>query len=152
MTAGSHVVIGLAAWSVAAPHLGLSTLAPLPLVLSAAGALLPDIDHPGSWVGRRLDFVARPLALAVSHRGVTHSLLAVLLCLVALRGWPRSVVVPLAIGYLSHLAADMLTPAGLRLAWPLRARQSLPLCRTGSLGEFLIVTALIGLLALRFVR
>ena len=47
---------------------------------------------------------------------------------------------PLVIGYLSHLGADLLTSSGLRLAWPLRKRRAIPLCRTGSLSESIIVT------------
>ena len=50
---------------------------------------------------------------------------------------------PLAVGYLSHLAADLLTPAGLRLAWPLPHRTAIPLCRTGSLIEPLFVAGLL---------
>jgi inner membrane protein len=45
----------------------------------------------------------------------------------------------LVVGYLSHLAADLLTTSGLRLAWPSPRRQSIALCRTGSLTESIIV-------------
>ena len=46
---------------------------------------------------------------------------------------------PLVVGYLSHLGADLLTTSGLRLAWPSRKRQAIPLCRTGSVSELMIV-------------
>ena len=74
-----------------------------------------------------------------------------MLCIVVLhaRGWQDGTVAPLVIGYLSHLAADLVTPAGLRLAWPLAARQALPLCRTGGFAEPLIVTLLLGFVAAR---
>lgn len=139
--AGSHVVVGVAAWTWAAPHLGLGSLSPAAIALATAGALLPDIDHPSSWVGRRLRVVSRPLATVTGHRGVTHSLVAVLACLVFLRweGWTRAVIDPLVVGYLSHLAADLLTTSGLRLAWPSRKRQAIGLCRTGSFAETVIV-------------
>jgi inner membrane protein len=151
MMAGSHVVVGAAAWMFVAPHLGLHPMQPVPLALAIAGALLPDIDHPKSWLGRRLPIVSRPLAAMVGHRGFTHSLLAVALCIFVLheRGWNRALAAPLVIGYLSHLAADLVTPAGLRLAWPLAARQALPLCRTGGFAEPLIVALLLGLVAAR---
>ena len=151
MMAGSHVVVGAAAWMLVAPHIGLPAIEPVALALAAAGALLPDIDHPRSWVGRRLPIVSRPLARMVSHRGFTHSLLAVALCILLLRarGWHRGAASPLVVGYLSHLAADLVTPAGLRLAWPLAARQALPLCRTGGFAEPLIVALLLGLMAVR---
>ena len=144
MMAGSHAVIGVVAWAWVAPHLGLPPLDPVALALACAGALLPDIDHPRSWVGLRLGIVSRPLAAALGHRGFTHSLLAAAACLLLLRsgGASRTFAVPLVVGYLSHLLADLLTPGGLPLAWPLRRRFSLPLCRTGSLLEPLIVAGL----------
>ena len=143
MMAGSHVVIGIAAWVWAAPHLGLPAFDVVPLAMAIGGSLLPDIDHPASWVGRRLRVIARPMVALIGHRGVTHSVVAVLACLLLLRwqGFSRGVIDPLVIGYLSHLAADLLTSSGLRLAWPLRQRQAIPLCRTGSLNESIIVAA-----------
>lgn len=142
--AGSHVVLGAVAWTWAAPHLGMPALDPLAFALAATGALLPDIDHPSSWVGRRLRVISRPLAATIGHRGVTHSLIAVLACLVFLRweGLSRAVIDPLVIGYLSHLAADLLTTGGLRLAWPSPKRQAIGICRTGSFLETVIVAAL----------
>jgi inner membrane protein len=50
---------------------------------------------------------------------------------------------PLVVGYLSHLVADLLTSSGLRLAWPLRRRFAIPLCKTGSPGELVIVMSLV---------
>jgi inner membrane protein len=139
--AGSHVVVGIAAWTLIAPHLGLQALDLAALGLTSFGALLPDIDHPSSWVGRRVPMISRPLAAMIGHRGVTHSALAVLACLIFLhwRGFSRLVIDPLAIGYLSHLGADLLTTNGLCLAWPWRKRQSIALYRTGSFGESVIV-------------
>ena len=49
--------------------------------------LLPDIDHPKSFLGQRL----------------------------------------MVLGYLSHILADMLTPAGVPLLWPCRWRFRLPI-------------------------
>ncbi len=40
--------------------------------------LLPDIDHPKSFLGQRLSWISKPVARAFGHRGFTHSLLAVL--------------------------------------------------------------------------
>lgn len=152
--AGSHVVVGLAAWTWAAPHLGLPVLDPVGLGFAVVGALLPDIDHPSSWVGRRLPIVSRPLAAMIGHRGLTHSLVAVLACLVFLRweGLRRAVIDPLVVGYLSHLAADLLTTSGLRLTWPSRKRQAIGLCRTGSFTETAIVAGVAIGTAFHFVR
>ena len=145
MMAGSHVALGVAAWLGLAPHLGHASLAPLPLGLAAAGSLLPDIDHPKSWMGQRLRPLSSAWARLLGHRGVTHSWLAVAACGWALlhHGLPAALAAPLAVGYLSHLGADLLTLGGLRLAWPLKGTWSLPLCRAGSPFEPLVVAALL---------
>lgn len=141
MMAGSHVALGAAAWMLAAPHFGQDALRPAGLALAVAGSLLPDIDHPKSWAGRRLRPVSDLVAAVFGHRGVTHSLLALAGCWAVLRygTLPRGWAAPVATGYLSHLLADLLTPGGLRLAWPLRGTWSLPLCRSGSPFEPLVV-------------
>lgn len=150
MMAGSHVALGAAAWMLAAPHLGQDALGPAGLGLAVAGSLLPDVDHPKSWAGRRLRPISTVVAAVFGHRGVTHSLLALVACWAALRYWtgvPRAWVAPVVVGYLSHLLADLLTPGGLRLAWPLRGTWALPLCRSGSPFEPLVVALALSLAA-----
>lgn len=149
--ARSHIIAGVAAWMAAAPALHFAPLDPGYLALAVVGSLLPDVDHPRSWVGRRLRPLSTAIAAALGHRGVTHSAVAVLglLALLAQAGARRASADAFAVGYLSHLAADMLTPRGLRLAWPLRRNWGLPICRTGSPAEALIVLALMGGIAWR---
>jgi inner membrane protein len=145
MMARSHVIIGLATWIVAAPMLLIRPLDPIYLGLVVAGSLLPDIDHPKSWVGRRTRPISTAIASTFSHRGITHSAIAVLglTTLLMHAGYRRGIVAALAIGYLSHLAADMLTPQGLRLAWPMRGTWGFPLCRTNSNMEPVVVAVLL---------
>jgi inner membrane protein len=145
MMAGSHIALGAAAWFAAAPRLGLPALEPVSLGLAVFGALLPDIDHPKSWVGKRVWPVSVLCARLFGHRGMTHSLIAVAGCAALLLDGrvPRSIAAPLVVGYLSHLVADLLTPGGLRLAWPMKGVWSLPLCRTGSAFEPLVVALML---------
>ncbi len=154
MMARSHVVVGLASWIAAAPALHLPVVDPLALVIVVLGSLLPDIDHPKSWVGQRTRPVSTAVASALGHRGVTHSAIAAVSLTVLLlhAGYARGAVAALTVGYLSHLAADMLTPRGLRLAWPFPGTWSLPLCRTGSATENLIVLLLIAGIGLWLLR
>ena len=81
----------------------------------------------------------------MGHRGFTHSFLAVIGCALLLRwrGVSSGIVAPVVVGYLSHLGADLLTSSGLRLAWPLQRRYAIPLCRTGSVAEPVIVIGLV---------
>jgi inner membrane protein len=146
MMARSHVVVGVATWIAAAPTLHIQPLDPIYLGLVVVGSLLPDIDHPKSWVGRRTRPISTAIAATFSHRGITHSAIAVigLTTLLLHAGYRRAGVSALIVGYLSHLAADMLTPQGLRLAWPLRRTWGLPLCRTDSAMEPVIVTVMAG--------
>jgi inner membrane protein len=148
MMVRSHVVIGVAGWMAAAPLLGQPHADLAGVILAVIGALLPDIDHPQSWVGRRTRPLSSALAATLGHRGITHSAFAVigLAALLLCGGYRRMTVAALAVGYLSHLAADMLTPRGLRLLWPSRRTWALPLCRTGSPAEGLIVALLSGLI------
>ena len=67
MMAGSHVAVGVATWAWAAPHLGFPVLDPSAFLLAIGGALLPDIDHPQSWVGRRVRVISHPLAALTGH-------------------------------------------------------------------------------------
>ncbi|MGE5478674.1 MAG: metal-dependent hydrolase [Bacteroidales bacterium] len=146
MMAGSHMVMGAALWAVAAKLGGGNPAEPQALGAAVLGALLPDIDHPQSWAGRKLRIISVPLALVVGHRGITHSALAVAGCLAAMvllgTGWMAA---PIAIGYLSHLLADSLTPSGVPFLWPSRRRFTLNVCETGSFIEIALVAAIAAL-------
>ncbi|ATZ11451.1 metal-dependent hydrolase [Erwinia amylovora] len=115
--------------------------------------LLPDIDHPKSFLGQRLRWLSWPVARVFGHRGFTHSLLAVgggvaLLQLKLPSDWlfPADVLQGMVLGYLSHIVADMLTPAGVPLLWPCRWRFRLPLLRSqkGNQLERLLCLVLVG--------
>lgn len=118
-----------------------------PAVLaSAVGALLPDIDQPRSYIGRKAP-VSYGAYLVAGHRGLFHSLIgaagAALLALTALHKWApvySSLWLPLVAGYLSHLVLDTLNPSGVPWLWPLKQRVSIPLVRTRSVWERLFVS------------
>lgn len=143
MMAVSHVVVGGALWAGFAHATGQPLVEPAGLGLAALGSLLPDIDHPQSWAGKRMALVSVPLAALIGHRGVTHSLLAVagFAILLTILG-PGHLAAPLAVGYLSHLLADALTLSGIPLLWPSKRPFGLRLIRTGSLAEIALIGAL----------
>ena len=151
MMAGSHTLIGAAAWMYIAHDLGLPLLDPIGIGLAVAGSLAPDIDHPKSWVGRRMKLISVPVSKIFGHRGVTHSIVAVIACIAVLRwdGQTWHHTLPFVIGYASHLAADLITPAGLCLAWPMRWNFAFPLVKTGSFAEQVVVTIITGWLFAR---
>jgi len=51
------------------------------LASAGLGSLLPDIDSPHSYIGRKFWPVSWVVSSAVRHRGVTHSLFALLFLL-----------------------------------------------------------------------
>jgi membrane-bound metal-dependent hydrolase YbcI (DUF457 family) len=98
-----------------------------PAVLAAAAtAVLPDADHPRSWLGHQLGSISEDLNRLFGHRGFLHSLLALMLVTLAL-GLPlwwtagsSSPMLAVFVGYGSHLFADMMTLGGVQLFWPSR--------------------------------
>lgn len=76
--------------------------------LVVIGSLLPDIDHSGSALGKTVPFVSK----LFKHRGITHSLLMLIICWFLLSPY-------IAIGVASHILLDMLTKQGVKLLWPL---------------------------------
>ncbi|AUH51116.1 hypothetical protein CXB49_09975 [Chromobacterium sp. ATCC 53434] len=138
MMVATHVAFGAFCAVSAALWLHLPAAAAAVLLAGGlAGSLLPDIDHPKSWLGRRIPFISGPVAYLFGHRGVTHSLLAVIgvfyACVACLHGWgvklghSMPLVLGICVGYASHLIGDWLTPAGIPLLWPVRTRFRAPL-------------------------
>lgn len=97
------------------------------VLLTATASVLPDVDHPRSWIGHQLGSVSEGLNRFFGNRSFLHSLLALVLItvVVGLPLWLVSGDPPLAIavfvGYGSHLFADMMTLGGAQFFWPSRA-------------------------------
>jgi len=153
MKADSHSIIGLGVAVGLATANDVRSPALFAGIVAAAviGALLPDIDHPGSRISRRLPIVGLPFQLLCGHRGFTHSLVGLvglLLTLATLRA-PVWLAMAGLFGYASHIVADMMTVNGVQLLWPIRWRlQFLPqriAIRTGSNFEPLAAFAVAGL-------
>ncbi|MGV3344237.1 metal-dependent hydrolase [Enterobacteriaceae bacterium LUAb1] len=138
MTAEGHVIFALASAIFASRAEFTPVLAEgdwwhiIPAALLTC--LLPDIDHPQSLLGQRIKWLSKPIARVFGHRGFTHSLLAIISGIILLKTkFPASTWLPadvfqgMIVGYLSHIIADILTPAGVPLLWPCRWRFRLPL-------------------------
>jgi inner membrane protein len=152
MRAGTHIVAGVAVGYFAGALAGLE-----PLSIAALGALggvvamVPDIDHPQSAIRRKTGVLGSLAAVGMSHRGITHTVPAVLLfgLLASLVGGPLILIV-VSMAYASHLVLDACTPSGVPLLWPLTNRRMHLLphplwVRTGSMRE---KGVLLGMMAL----
>lgn len=118
----------------------------------AVGALLPDIDQPTSHLGRRHRVVSKVTHGAFGHRGMTHSLVALigvyLIAVLLQRHYLTAAagVLPfwLAFGYLAHLVEDAGSKDGVPWLWPLGHRGmrlfgGLVYYSTGKISEYLIL-------------
>lgn len=111
---GSALALGVAIATHTAPN---TTL----LLLAAGGlaALLPDVDHPRAPIRRKLGCIGALIFGGLKHRGITHTLLAlVAVTSAALVSLPSLVGIVITIGYLSHILGDLLTVSGLPIFWP----------------------------------
>lgn len=113
-------------------HIALSLLAAIPtssiiedynnkfifLIAVVFGSLLPDIDEPNSYIGRRFSFIAYPLKiLGIKHRTITHYLifpLFIFLISFFLEGIYKLIAVGIAFGVLMHDIGDLLTKGGIK--------------------------------------
>ena len=131
----THLALGVASWSVPVA-LGLAPIEPAAYAAAAVASLLPDIDHPGSKMGRRLWWLAWPIHLLFGHRGVTHSLLAWIAATAAAVLLVGPVIgAAFAVGYGSHLLGDAIT-GGVPFWWPKVGRTGQYLFATGGLGDY----------------
>ncbi|WP_026689602.1 metal-dependent hydrolase [Alteribacter aurantiacus] len=83
------------------------------------GSLLPDIDEPSSFIGRRLPFFSRPVKRLFGHRGITHSVLSWLLLVYVLSSYTNLFVLGLVTGYGVHLLGDLFSKRSIPLLAPL---------------------------------
>lgn len=139
MMASTHVAFGLTCWSAYAQVKGIP-FQPESLMIAGVASLLPDLDHPKSAFGRVVPFLSYPISAIFGHRGITHSLFAVVAGIAALLvyGYQLWFIAPLTIGYLSHLAGDLFTNSGVPLFWPKKDKVAFPIFSTGGVTEFFV--------------
>jgi membrane-bound metal-dependent hydrolase YbcI (DUF457 family) len=109
MIAPTHIAFAVAIGQLA----GLNSLN---LNLLAAGALLPDIDHPQSTVGRLLSFLSVPINKKFGHRKVIHGFF--LWTGLALCGHIWEPALFLGLGALSHCFIDCWNVSGVQALEP----------------------------------
>ncbi|MGE7674853.1 metal-dependent hydrolase [Lysinibacillus sp. NPDC094403] len=122
-----------------------------PLVLVGAGvigALLPDICHGGSKIGRKFPIISKTVNSLFGHRSFTHSLLFLFLVGMLLHTFIpyESITLGILLGMASHVVLDMGTKKGVKLFFPVSIAVRLPLTtKTGSKVEkvvFMLLTML----------
>ncbi len=111
--------------------------------------LFVDIDEPDSKIGKFFWPVAQSIKWVLGHRGLLHSLIPPLLLFLICKfiGW-NEIAVAAFIGYGAHLVADMLTPHGVYLLYPIPWRIRGPI-RVGSFGEYMFAGMLLVVIAIK---
>jgi len=107
----THLAFGLLAALVFLPEVSGAYVVIFVLV-ALLGALLPDVDHPNSFINERLGFT-KVFSWLFSHRGLLHGLFGVLLFGGIAVYFNNFVAKALVVGYVSHLFGDALTNEGL---------------------------------------
>ncbi len=108
------------------------------------GSTLPDIDHPSSYIGRRLKPISKLVNKLCGHRGFTHSIPCTLivgaLSLLPAIVLPLSFSAGLIFGYAAHILGDYFSKSGVPLFAPFsKKKYKAPITyRTGKLSEVVI--------------
>jgi inner membrane protein len=143
MTGKTHIIGGIAASLAYAQFTNHD-----PLIMVGAGiigALLPDICHGGSKIGRKLSVLSKIINTLFGHRTFTHSLLFIVIIAWLLNSFIPSDAVQAGVlaGMVSHYVLDMATKNGIKLFFPLSMTVRFPLTtRTGGKIEGLVFSIL----------
>ncbi|PAF46182.1 hypothetical protein BKH46_08580 [Helicobacter sp. 12S02634-8] len=154
MTFRSHIALGIVG-GLALAQTPLIVQSPayyiqyLPLI--ALGSILPDIDEPKSFIGRKLPGISHMINFGLGHRGFTHFLLCPLLLAIIggiLLDASRFFVYAVCFGMLMHQLGDMLTKSGIpKYFYPFKASGVLlpKFLRfyTGSIAEWLLLVLIL---------
>ncbi|MCY7675632.1 metal-dependent hydrolase [Bacillus safensis] len=143
MTGKTHIMGGVAASTAVAYYYGFD-----PVTMAAAGsagALIPDLCHTKSKIGRKFPLLSTLISSVFGHRTFTHSLLFLLIIyFLATTYIPNdSLSIGLLVGMSSHLILDAGTVNGIKFLFPASIKVRLPFyVKTGSAGEQVVLAAL----------
>jgi len=122
------------------------------ILFAVLGAIIPDIDHPKSIIGKLFYIISAPLERRYGHRTITHSLVGWIIFTLLFSfiivlpsfvifpalGWSAfggnlsfdilgwRWILAFSLGYLSHIILDMFNRRGSQLFWPDPGRDVIP--------------------------
>lgn len=114
------------------------------------GSLLPDIDHPSSFLGKRNKIASGITNKTLGHRGGTHSLVGLVVVFILstilqvhyLTSSGNYLTFWVLFGFLFHLIEDSFSKEGIHWLWPYKRRrhgEKMIYYTTGGIGEYLIL-------------
>lgn len=143
MTGKTHIMGGIAASTAVAYYYGFDPV--IMVAAGSAGALIPDLCHTKSKIGRKFPLLSALISSVFGHRTFTHSLLFLLIIyFLATTYIPNdSLSIGLLVGMASHLILDAGTVNGIKFLFPASIKVRLPFyVKTGSTGEQVVLAAL----------
>ncbi len=145
----THAVFGFLSGILFIPYLA-SANQVLFMVIVMIGAMLPDIDHPKSKMGRNFKIIG----WLFEHRGFFHSFLMIPVISLLIYYFTNSYtyLIPLGIGYASHLVADAITREGIMPLHPFTRLRLKGFVRTGGAFEYVFLFLIIILAAYKTVN
>ena len=113
-------------------------------LLICFASLLPDIDFPKSWIGRRTKPISWIIRLLFGHRKFIHTIYVpfILFFLLSAVG-QKEIGMAIFIGYLVHLFADGLSSEGIKPFYPFSRMRFKGIVRVGGLLETIVLIGLI---------
>ncbi len=110
-------------------------------ILILVGSVLPDIDHPKSKIGKKVKIVG----FLFEHRGFFHSLLFLAFIHIILAVFFKNnyFVLPLVIGYTSHVLIDCFNHRGIMPLHPFSRVRIKGFMKTGALAETVLFLLLV---------
>lgn len=152
MTYRTHIVGGVLASLLVTKAYGQMGVLDFVIASGVGGfcSMIPDIDHEGSKLGRRIPKISKALSNHLGHRGLTHAPIIYILAYVFMRnqGLYISIALGFLVGALSHLLLDMFNSMGVPLFLPVsKQRFRVARIRTRSKGESIFCKVLMVWLA-----
>jgi inner membrane protein len=126
MTGVNHKIGGIAVTGIFCSFWNINIFSsPLYLVATVFFAVLPDIDHTRSLVGKLFYPLAKWIDKKYGHRTITHSFIAIgtgilIMSILAKTVIHEDYVMIFAFAYGSHLLFDMMTKQGVPLLYPFK--------------------------------
>lgn len=145
MTAPTHICFGVLFAALTGTS-GVNSIA------CALGALLPDIDHPQSSIGKVFFFLSIPINQKFGHRGVIHGFVVWLPILIVGLLANSQILTFIGLGAISHILIDSYTISGVKALLPFSEKSMVFLRRdwriyTGSVHEIILFCAMFGLIS-----
>ncbi len=103
------------------------------ITISFISCILPDIDHPNSFLGNKFKLISFLLFNYFGHRTITHSLFGIFIFFLFLLyikifflNFNFDIILAMLLGYFSHILCDMFTYKGIYFLWPYKFKFRVP--------------------------